>query len=167
MVRANKVVAETGVGWGTFEAGDRIVIELVGGREPAVYRARQGFKLNTPPTYRRLATLPTAALKGGSGNGLRPFLALRGLPNARASVRLVRSGLPLWSLHTAPLYTPWHRRCALALAAAFCKATGAASDVVLHSILPFCDWTWFIVLGSPRETKAPEMLAEYEASRDQ
>ena len=79
IVANNRIVGDTGLGYGTFENGDRVVLERAGEGDATtttVHRIRLDRSKGKAKWF-HLATLPSETLVGGGA--LTPYLLLSGL----------------------------------------------------------------------------------------
>ena len=154
----NGVVGNTGAGYGTFENGDRIVMERGGDGEPtSVHRIRFDRKSGRSQ-WAHLATLPTQELVG-EGPPV-PYLVLSGLgatEKGAARVRCVRTALPPFRPELSHLFPPPFVAGVASLRRSWARMLpGEADEVLIHAILPFCSNDWFAVEEEEEEEEREE-----------
>ena len=157
VVHNNRVIAETGLSYGTFENGDRVVLER--SSEGYIRYIRIRHDPNTGRTRQAtLVSLPTEQLVGEGS--LSPYLLLAGISSTvegRARLRCIRSALPAWRPCLSFLYPSCFVDGIVALRLSWQRILPTTTDdLLLHNIIPFCGREWFA------DTEETEKVFDYD-----
>jgi|MDSY01.1.fsa_nt_gb hypothetical protein len=171
IVANNRIVGDTGLGYGTFENGDRVVLERAGEGDATtttVHRIRLDRSKGKAKWF-HLATLPSETLVGGGA--LTPYLLLSGLgskPEGAARVRCVRSALPPWRPQISYIFPPAFDEGVTVLRMAWArKLPSMTEEVLIHLILPFCGPEWFAEGPAEEEELEEEEVGEAEEEEEE